>query len=233
MIMTHEFDTPLGILWDLDNTLYQATQAVHDSFNTATARAALSLGVNMSFEDAVKCSYESFQKHRYSGADFIRDYNIPFHEMHHTIDRFVDTTLVTYCRETCDLFQHHDGLDHALITHASRTWALQILKNIGIDRWFPEDRVFGYETYDFESKARSRRPFEMALAAVNLNPEDCVMVEDTIENLKVPYEMGITTVFLHHGELPRAMPDYVDYSFENALVLLRTLQPKVYSKASL
>lgn len=231
-MMQQEFTAPQGILWDLDNTLYPSNHAVHSTFNEAVARAALEFGVPMTFEEAVQLATSSFMKHRYSGLEFVTNYGIPFPDLHHMVDKFLDTSLISRCGDTCELFTSHKGMDHALITHASRKWALQILKNIGIENWFPEHRVFAFENYDFESKARSRRPFEMALASINRNPEDCMMVEDTIENLKVPFEMGITTVYLHHGELPREIPDYVDYSFENARILLRALKPGVYSSAS-
>lgn len=216
-----------GILWDLDNTLYPSNQMVHDCFNRAIAQAAIASGVDMSLEEASRLAAQSFQENRYSGFVFIQKYNIPFPDLHWMTDHYLDHSVVDICAETEDIFSK-TAHDHALITHASRKWAIDVLRHLGLKKWFPDERVFAFENYDFESKARSRRPFEMALASINHNPGDTIMVEDTVENLRVPHEMGLTTVLVHHGLIPDDLPDYVDFHFENAKALLA----RFYSSAS-
>ncbi|MBI2234651.1 MAG: haloacid dehalogenase [Micavibrio aeruginosavorus] len=216
-----------GILWDLDNTLYAANQRIYDSFNLAVARAALECGLDMPLDQAQRMAWESYERHRYSGLIFVEEYNIPFADLHKAIDPFLDHTMVERCGITESLFAQ-TACDHVLITHSGRPWTLNVLSRIGLRPWFPDDRIFAFENYDFESKARSRRPFDMALGVINRNPQDVLMVEDTVENLRVPHEMGMTTVFLHHGSKPRDLPDYVDHQCDNARVLLET----IYSSAS-
>lgn len=216
-----------GILWDLDNTLYAANQEIYDSFNMAVARAALECGLDMPLDQAQRMAWESYERHRYSGLVFVEEYKIPFPQLHKSIDRFLDHTIVAPCGATESLFAR-TSCDHALITHSGRPWALGVLSRIGLKPWFPDERIFAFENYDFESKARSRRPFEMALGVLNRNPQDVIMVEDTVENLRVPHEMGMRTVFLHHGSKPVELPDYVDHHCDNA----RTLLEKIYSSAS-
>lgn len=211
-----------GILWDLDNTLYRCTQEIHDTFNTAIARAALQLGVNLPFDQACAVAHESFLKTRYSGAVFVENYNISPHDLHSMSVDFLDHTLVSRCNDTVDMFGKH-GHPHALITHAARPWAQRILDRLGLRGWFPEDRIFAFENYNFESKARSQRPFEMALSSINLDPENVLMVEDTIENLQIPKRMGMTTVFVHHGDTPADIPDFVDFACRNACDVLGLL----------
>jgi putative hydrolase of the HAD superfamily len=216
-----------GILWDLDNTLYPSTQAVYDSFNQAIARAAIASGVDLSFEEATALASRSFEENRYSGLVFIQKYNIPFVDLHWLTDQYLDHSVVAVCAETESVFSRTTH-DHALITHASSNWAINVLNRLGLKKCFPDERIFGFENYDFESKARSRRPFEMALASINLNPQDVVMVEDTVENLRVPHEMGMTTILVHHGQVPQDLPDYVDIHCQNA----RTVMARFYSSAS-
>ncbi len=221
--MKQEWSSIQGILWDLDNTLYRLDKAVEDAFNLAIAKAAIGHGVDLSLDEALALSRESFRIHRYSGYEFINRYNIAQRDMHFMTDSHLDRGLVKKCEQTCDLFSHH-SFDHALITHSARPWATDIIDRLGLRPWFPDHRVFAYENYDFESKAKSRRPFEMALSSINQNPEDTVMVEDTLENLKIPHEMGMKTVFLHHGRIPDGvLPDFVDHHCANAREFLETM----------
>lgn len=220
--MKNDLHTIRGILWDLDSTLYAPAEDVNHSFNCAVAQAAIECGVNISFEDAVRMAAESFDRHRHSAHVFIHEYNIPFVDMHHLTDRYLDHSLVRHCDLTERLFRTTQ-FDHALITHAARPWALNVLERIGLRPWFPDHRVFAYENYAFESKARSRKPFEMALESINKNPRDSVMVEDTVDNLRIAHEMGMTTIFVHHDAVLPELPDFVDMQCKNAPDVLRTL----------
>lgn len=221
--MTHDFTNISGILWDLDNTLYRVDHALELAINHAVARAAISLGADISHEDAQQLAYESWLEHRHSAHVFMTRYNLSFHDMHMTTDKFLEGSVVEKCLMTRDLF-HHTTQDHALITHSARPWALRTLEHLELKPWFPDHQVFGYEDYEFMSKAKSRKSFEIALASINKNPEDVMMVEDTLENLRVPREMGMKTVFLHHGKKPSTLPGFVDCDFSNVRELLEQIK---------
>lgn len=213
---------PRGILWDLDNTLYRMDDPIIDRFGYAVASAALECGAPLTFDAAMALGHESFIRHRSSLVEFRLRYNIPERVMHHAVDRYLDHNVLTRCDETCALFAQ-GGFDHALITHAARPWALGAIDRLGLARHFPPARIFAYEDYDFNSKAHSRVPFETALRAIDCAAPDAMMVEDSIINLAVPRDMGLMTVFLHHGEPLATLPDYVDAQFSNARELLRML----------
>lgn len=214
---------PQGILWDLDNTLYRLDDTVERAVNLAVARAAIALGADLSLDEATILAHQSWLKYRHSAREFITRYNIAFADIHHETDRMLSGTLVEKCHITRDLFAS-TGLDHALITHAARPWALRTLDHLELKPWFPDAQIFAYENFDFQSKAKSRKPFEMALASINQNPGNVLMVEDTFENLRVPQEMGMTTIYLHHGQVKLDLPDYVDFSFANAKELLTQIE---------
>lgn len=217
--MEHDLSAIKGILWDLDNTLYPSTQAVYDCFNRAIAQAAIDYGVELSIEEASMLALRSFQENRYSGLVFIEKYNVPFAQLHLMTDTYLDHSVVGICAETENIFSKTVH-DHALITHASRNWAINVLERLGLKKWFPDEQVFAFENYDFQSKAKSRKPFELALSSINRNPQDVMMVEDTVENLRVPHEMGMKTVLVHHGQIPDDLPDYVDIHCKDARTLL-------------
>ncbi len=230
--MNDRFLSLQGALWDLDNTLYRLDAALEKQFNLAVAKAAVHWGVPLTLPQAVELAEESYLKHRYSGYEFMARYKISHDDMHYMTDMFLDEGIVQKNIETRDLFSR-SHINHALITHSARRWALSIIKRLELDPWFPEAQIFGYENYNFESKAKSRKPFELALSAINRNPKDVMMVEDTLENLRIPKEMGMTTVYLHHGRPTDEVPAYVDFHAANVVDLLNTVYPpSPYSSAS-
>ncbi|MGZ9108912.1 MAG: HAD family hydrolase [Micavibrio sp.] len=229
--MTDRFSSLQGVLWDLDNTLYRLDAALEQQFNLAVAKAALHWGVPLTLPEAMAMAEASFVQHRYSGYEFMVRYQISHDDMHYMTDMFLDDGIVQKCEITRDLFSR-TRLNHALITHSARRWALSVIKRLELDPWFPENQIFGYENYNFESKAKSRKPFEMALSALNRNPGDVMMVEDTLENLRVPKEMGMMTVYLHHGRATDKLPPYVDYHTANVIDLLNAVYTVPYSSAS-
>jgi len=221
MIMTKELK-PQGILWDLDNTLYRLDDTMERAINLAVARAVVNLGADVEVEEAMKLAHQSWIEHRFSAHYFIERYGFKLADIHHETDRMLAGTLVQKCHETRDLFGRLD-IAHALITHAARPWALRTLEHLELRPWFPDAQVFAYEDFDFESKARSTRSFNDALAVIGREAKDSLMVEDTVENLRVPHEMGMTTILLHHGQKKDEYPPYVDFTFSNARELLGTL----------
>lgn len=213
---------PHGILWDLDNTLYRLDDAIERAVNLAVAKAAIALGADIPVEEAMKKAHESWLTHRHSANYFMERYGLTLAAIHHETDRMLAGTLVQKCHETRDLFSQVN-LAHALITHAARPWALRTLDHLELKPYFPDAQIFAYEDFDFESKARSRRSFEKALTAINHSAANVLMVEDTVENLRVPHEMGMTTIILHHGQKKDEYPSYVDFTFTNAPELLGAL----------
>jgi FMN phosphatase YigB (HAD superfamily) len=77
-----------------------------------------------------------------------------------------------------------------------------------------------FESYNFERKAVSKKPFEMALEKLRLEPNQTIMVEDLQENLKIPKDMGMVTVYITHGLKPESVPSHVDLCCDNAADLL-------------
>lgn len=211
-----------GVIWDLDNTLYRFDTALIDAFHISMARAALDNGLVMDLHTAVDIARRSFAEHGQSSLIFTRDYGISFAAIHHGFHHHIDEKMIAACENTRAQFERLD-IRHALITHASKEWARRVLHHIGLDSWFPEDRVFGLECHDFKRKNDSRVPFESALSVLGLRAAEAMMVEDTLQNLRIPHEMGITTAFLHHGREPEELPEFVKMSFSNSLEILENL----------
>ncbi|QQG36292.1 MAG: HAD hydrolase-like protein [Micavibrio aeruginosavorus] len=213
-----------GILWDLDNTLYPLTPNFSNHFNARLADVAREWGVDLPHAELVALAEKSMRDYGYSGRIFIERFGFDRAALHHRIHEVADETLLSGTAELADHLEHLT-LDHAIITHGSYDWACRVLNHIGLDRWFPAHRIHALETFDFHRKSESRRPFEQGLKSLGLNGCQVMMVEDTLHNLKVPHEMGMTTVLVTQGELPpRDLPGYVDIVCDDALAFVKMVR---------
>lgn len=213
---------PNGFLWDLDNTLYRDNDQHAKNFNMSVARSVIEWGLKMDVEEAFQLAQKSFRERHLSIDIFVNDYKVPDQELHFLLNKYQDHSAIKDVDGTENFFALLNGAHpHAIITHASRVWANAVLDRLRIRQWFADHAVFGYEDYGFESKATSRRPFEQALTAINMNASDTMFVEDTAKNLAQAHAMGMTTVYLHHGRPVNDLPDYVDETYENLADLIR------------
>lgn len=198
-----------GILWDLDNTLYQESEALHDAFDHAIARAAIEHGASLTVEEAMAVAKRSFLEHGYGGRVFIDTMGIDPRKLHFSLHPLVDEKIIIV----------HEGLagdirslslHHVVVTHGARDWALRVLAHLGLTPLFPHDRVHTLEDFDFHKKGVSRVPFETGLASLGLQPDEAIVIEDQERNLRIPHEMGMGTVLLDYGRRDRKAADFVD-----------------------
>lgn len=211
-----------GIVWDLDNTLYRFDENLTEAFHIAMARAALDVGLVMDLHTAIGIARRSYIERGQSSKIFTEDYGVSFAAIHHSFHHHINEKMIEANDETREAFARLD-VKHAIITHASKEWAVRVLAHLGLSEWFPSERVFGLETVDFKRKDDSRDPFTAALGAMDVAPARAMMVDDLIPNLRIPHAMGLMTVFLHHGRVPVETPDFVQASYGNILELLNNL----------
>jgi len=216
------FDHIKGIIWDLDNTLYRFDQAFINACNHAAAKTICTLIPDLSFDQALDQAEKSYQEHGFSGHSFVNHYGGNYQDYHFTFHETIDEKILQHNEEMNRLMADLN-LPHAIITNASRHWAHRALNHLGLRDFFPDDHIIPLEDSAFEPKARSRKPFEMACAKLNLKTADVLMVEDTARNLKVAKDMGMTTVLIHHGHKPEAEQDFIDLEFSDTVSLMRAL----------
>ena len=212
-----------GVIWDLDNTLYRLDEALEKTFNLAIARSAIALGVDMTLEEACEAARQSYIDFGFSGKVFTEKFGVDYEKMHFHFHTYLDETVVEKSLETKKLFDELN-LGHVLITHSAWDWAYRVLGHLELLPYFPEDHILPFEKYNYERKSVSRLPFEMAVERLALPTENLIMVEDLAENLRIPHEMGITTVLLSHGRVPESLPDFVQYCCSNSIELLEKIK---------
>ena len=233
-------------LFDLDNTLHDASHAIFPAIsanmNTYIARV-LGDGVTPASQDAVDAARVGYWKrygatllgmirhHRVDAADFLRQ----------THDIGALHELVRYERGLERLLRRLPGRK-ILLTNAPTAYSTGVVRHIGLQRQFAhhvsiEDmRVHG-QLRPKPSKLMLRRLLRRHGVAAGR----CILVEDTLMNLKRAKQLGLRTAwvtqYLRYSDpigkapLPKMVkrPGYVDVKVKSVLKLpahLRRLAPR-------
>ncbi|HEY0902175.1 MAG TPA: HAD family hydrolase [Micavibrio sp.] len=221
MTLNERFSTLKGALWDLDNTLYAETSALHEAFDHAIAAAVLAQGVPMSLPEAKAAAKKSFIEHGYGARVFIDHMGVDAQKLHYNLHPLVDEKIITPHDTLPDDLQAL-SLSHAIVTHGARDWALRVLHHLKLMPLFTQERIHALEDFDFHKKAVSALPFERALASLNLNPQDVIIVEDQERNLRIPHRMGMGTILLDYGaRAGKPAADFVDLVCHDVHDLIR------------
>ena len=106
-----------------------------------------------------------------------------------------------------------------IFTHATIEHARRVLRFLGVEHHF--SRIFDIRAINYENKARPgahRRVLDM----LGARPEECLMVEDSVRNLKPAKELGMVTVLVNSSG-----GDGVDFAIDDVTQLegvLRQIQ---------
>jgi FMN phosphatase YigB (HAD superfamily) len=222
--MAQQLEILKGVIWDLDDTLYSVTPALHTSMREAAAKMVVDMGHPISYEEALQLATESQEKHRLTVKLLVDRFQSPDRLIHLPFHANMDHTVIKGCADLPTRFAQNKHLDHVLVTHASRDWALRMLDHLGLADFFKPDQIFGLECIDFEKKDSSERATKTGLEKMGLNPDEVAFAEDRDWNLTIPKALGLTTVLIDHPSQPRTLPEHVDLRFERAAEFLKTVQ---------
>ncbi|WP_243729327.1 pyrimidine 5'-nucleotidase [Paludibacterium purpuratum] len=190
-------------IFDLDNTLHNADFGIFPHINRSmTDYIMRQLGLDESAAQALR--------HRY-----YQRYGATMHGMqrHHAIDPDLFLKETHRVAELIPLLQwdRHVGTLLArlpgrkiLLSNGPQTYVEQITRKMGIDRLF--DALYGVERVGYRPKPHSL-PFVTVCARERLIPARCIMVEDSLDNLRTAKSLGMRTVWITRQ--PRR-PVYVD-----------------------
>jgi len=183
-------------LFDLDNTLHDASHAIFPAINRLmTAYVARVLGSDEATASRVRVDY--WQRYGATLLGMIR---------HHQVDPADFLRAAHDFPELADMVRVRRGLVAALrrlpgrkilVTNAPRDYALRVLAIAGIDRCF--ERVVAIEDMWVHGHLRpkpDRRMLRRLLAQIDVSPHRAVLVEDTLSHLKHYAGMGIRTAWV-------------------------------------
>jgi putative hydrolase of the HAD superfamily len=183
-------------LFDLDNTLHDASHAIFPAINRLmTAYVARVLGSDEATASRVRVDY--WQRYGATLLGMIR---------HHQVDPADFLRAAHDFPELADMVRVRSGLVAALrrlpgrkilVTNAPRDYARCVLAIAGIDRCF--ERVVAIEDMWVHGHLRpkpDRRMLRRLLAQIDVAPHRAVLVEDTLSHLKHYAATGIRTAWV-------------------------------------
>lgn len=188
-------------LFDLDNTLHNASHAIFPAIShNMNAYMADLLGdgttpADAEMVNAVRQQY--WQRYGATLLGLVKHHGVRADEFLHEAHRFDDlTSMIRAERGLARLFKRLPGRK-ILFTNAPRQYSRLVLRHLGLHRHFAqhipieEMRVHG----QLQPKPSSRF-LRKLLAKQNVQASRCILVEDSLENLRAAKKLGIRTVLV-------------------------------------
>lgn len=201
-------------LFDLDNTLHDATPHIFPHINRAmTAYLARALDLPEAEASGVRVDY--WQRYGATLTGMMRHHGTdPDHFLWHT-HQFPDLkSMVVFRRALGAMLKKLPGRK-VVFSNAPAHYAEAVLEIMGVRRHF--DTLWSIEQLRFCPKPL-RQGFQRLLHREGLSPEQCIMVEDSAENLRTAKRLGMTTVLISRR---LRTPAFVDVRLDSVLQLPR------------
>ncbi|WP_454456942.1 pyrimidine 5'-nucleotidase [Thauera phenylacetica] len=203
-------------LFDLDNTLHNASPQIFPHINRSMTRyLEQHLGLGLDEANALRMQYW----HRYGATmlGLMRHHGTnPDHFLveTHRFDRLHE--MMVFERALRGMLRALPGR-RIVFSNAPRHYAEAVLEIMGVRRLFED--VVGIEDLDYHPKP-GIRAYRSLLQRRRLNAAQCIMLEDSAVNLRTAKRLGMRTVLVGGG---LRTPAYVDLRIPNILALRRQL----------
>lgn len=192
------------ILFDLDDTLYPRQTGVMDQIRALMLRY-MQARLDLSPAEADELRRDYFQAYGTTMRGLQINHQIdPDEFLRHVHDIPLDQYLQP--NPELDAVLASIPQEKIVFTNASREHAEEVLGRLGIRRHF--SRIIDIRDMDYESKPHAlayRRICEL----LEVEPRECLLVEDNVRNLIPAKALGMTTVLVGQGE--RNLDGSVDY----------------------
>ncbi len=213
------------IVWDLDNTLYRETPEFHNLLDEITAEAAIEdLKLPLDFATAKAMVTESYRTYRDGGEIFRQKYGICPKTMSYAYHSRKIKHL-DYITPYEGLLERIEKLScpQYIFSTSSHDACEAILKHIGLYNFFA-DNFFSVEDFDRFKKNESAEVYLKFCETNNLNPADCLFIDDSYSNLEFAKKAGMITMRLCHGKPNINSTEYIDIAVDNIEECLQYLE---------
>ena len=200
-----------AVLFDLDNTLYPAER---DLFSLIDVR------INRYMEEVVAINSEEVDALR---RRYWKDYGATLQGLirHHGVDPEDYLDYVHAVDVSSRLSSDHElqqainelRLPSYVFTNGSRCHVERVVTALGLDGLF--SGVFDIRIADYQPKPHPA-PYQQVLEILGLSGEQCIMVEDQLQNLRVAKQFGMKTVLVSPGATVEPESSYVDAQLERS-----------------
>lgn len=204
-------------LFDLDNTLHDASPHIFPHINAAmTAYMQQHLGLDE--DEANRLRQHYWDRYGATLLGLIRHHGTdPHHFLWHT-HQFPDLAPMVIAEKQLKSALARLPGRKVLFSNAPRHYTEAILDLTGIGPYF--DAIYTVERLRFQPKPQVAG-FIHLLRSEKLDPRRCIMVEDTLANLRTAKRLGMTTVWVSASS---RQPPYVDATVRSACALPRLLR---------
>ncbi|HYD81172.1 MAG TPA: pyrimidine 5'-nucleotidase [Paucimonas sp.] len=188
-------------LFDLDNTLHDASHAIFPALNAnmnAFLARVLGNGDMPADDDTVNAVRQAYwQRYGATLIGMMRHHGVRADEFLHAAHSFDDlASMIRAERGLAQLLKRLPGRK-ILLTNAPKRYALDVLRHLGLHRHF--FRHVAVEAMRVHGQLRpkpSRSMLRKLLAQEGLAAGRCVLVEDTVVNLKSAKVVGMRTAWI-------------------------------------
>src|SRR5512139_2933690 len=209
----------MNLVWifDLDNTLHNATPHIFPHINRSmTAYLQQHLQLDEQAANALRVDY--WQRYGATLSGMVRHHGTnPDHFLWHTHQFPALPQMVLREPQLRQVLQRLPGRK-LVFSNAPQHYARAVLKLLRVDDLF--DDLFAIEHTRYCPKPQMQG-FVRLLRKHRLNPAQCVMVEDSAENLQTAKRLGMKTVWVSGTS---RLPGYVDVKIQNVMQLPRMLR---------
>lgn len=203
-------------LFDLDNTLHDASRHILPRINRAmTSYVARHLGLDEAAASALRQHYW----HRYGATllGLLRHHDVdPDHFLRET-HRFADLAALVVRQPALRHVLRRLPGRKIVFSNAPAHYAEAVLEVMGVRPLF--DAVCGIECLRLRPKPQLHA-FLHLMRRQRLAPARCVLVDDSVENLRVAKRLGMRTVWISR---PARTPAWVDLRLKSVLELPRRM----------
>ncbi len=203
-------------IFDLDNTLHNATAHVFPHINRSMT-AYLQEYLQLTEDEANAMRVDYWKRYGATLSGLIKHHGTdPDHFLWHT-HQFPELKKMVLCEPRLRHALKQLQGKKVVFSNAPLRYAQAVLRLLRVDDLF--DDVFSIEHSRYKPKPQIEG-FRRLLRKHRLRAAQCVMVEDSAENLQVAKRMGMRTVWV--GDVLRT-PVFVDVKIRNVLELPRAV----------
>jgi putative hydrolase of the HAD superfamily len=207
---------PVVWLFDLDNTLHNASAHIFPHLNEAMTRY-LEQHLKLDRQQAHALREAYWRRYGATLQGLVRHHGVDPHHFLATTHQFEDLrSCVVFDRAVKALLRRLPGAK-IVFSNGPRDYVNRVISLLGMAPFI--DGVFAIEDMDFHPKPRLRA-YRALLKTYRVPPHRCVMVEDSPQNLRPAKQLGMGTVLV--GQRMRKHP-HVDLHLAHILDLPRRL----------
>jgi putative hydrolase of the HAD superfamily len=183
-------------LFDLDNTLHDASNAVFGEMHASIGDYVVR-HVGVSPDEADRLRQRYWLRYGATLLGLVRHHGVPaahFLAETHRLPGLEDR-LRTSRHDLAALARLRGR--KVIVTNAPRAYAMRVLTTLGLDRHF--DQIVTIEDMSMFGALRPKpdaRMFRRLAARLGVRPTRCVLVEDTLVHLKSARSLGMRTVWM-------------------------------------